>query len=206
MSRKGLSLTARKGFTLIELLVVIAIIGILAALIIVSLSGARSKATDTQLKNNARNIDTALAQYYQDNQSAYPGQFDTQGGCNIASTAFGIATAAPTTCNTGGTGLNAYVSSGSTSQIFVHGTGSNITAAKYITSGGLTPGFYAQAWELKTQSESTALVGNGIYVVTAAAVTPGNSTSIGVTNGPNITGINTFLATNVRAFVTYGPQ
>ena len=62
----------KRAFTLIELLVVIAIIGILASLIIVSLSGARSKATDTQLKNNARNIDTALAQYYQDNNSKYP--------------------------------------------------------------------------------------------------------------------------------------
>ncbi len=69
-----LKMNMKKGFTLIELLVVIAIIGILAALIIVSLSGARQKATDTQYKNNIRNITTALEQYALDQTTpAYPG-------------------------------------------------------------------------------------------------------------------------------------
>lgn len=63
----------KKGFTLIELLVVIAIIGILAALIMVSVAGARQKALDTQLKTNLRSVASALEQYAADQQEpSYP--------------------------------------------------------------------------------------------------------------------------------------
>lgn len=61
----------RKGFTLIELLVVIAIIGILAAMILVAVSGARAKARDSRRKSDLRSIKSALAQYFTDND-AYP--------------------------------------------------------------------------------------------------------------------------------------
>lgn len=61
-----------KGFTLIELLVVIAIIGILAALILASVTGARAKARDAKRKSDLSQIKRALAMYYQDNNEKYP--------------------------------------------------------------------------------------------------------------------------------------
>lgn len=60
-----------KAFTLIELLVVIAIIGILAALILASVTSARAKARDARRKSDLAQIKRALAMYYTDNEK-YP--------------------------------------------------------------------------------------------------------------------------------------
>jgi type II secretion system protein H len=50
----------RKGFTLIELLVVIAIIGLLAAVLSVSLTGSRAKGKDASIKANMDTMRKAL--------------------------------------------------------------------------------------------------------------------------------------------------
>lgn len=61
----------KKGFTLIELLVVISIIGVLTAILMVNLVGARERSRDAQKIQNLNSLKNALRIYYNDNQ-AYP--------------------------------------------------------------------------------------------------------------------------------------
>ncbi len=77
------------SFTLIELLIVVAIIGILAALIIVSLNIVLPKARDARRKADLSEIQKALAEYYINN-GAYPPSASTTGGwcTNISNQTF----------------------------------------------------------------------------------------------------------------------
>ncbi|MBI3115236.1 MAG: type II secretion system protein [Candidatus Kerfeldbacteria bacterium] len=71
----------KKGFTLIELLVVIAIIGVLSAIGLVALTGARGKARDAKRISDLRQYALSYQNYY-DTQN--PNTFDTS-GCAVGS-------------------------------------------------------------------------------------------------------------------------
>lgn len=68
------SLKKNRGFTLIELLVVIAIIGILASIVLVSLSGARNRAKDTRIISEMSQIRSLAELFYNEqNPNTYSG-------------------------------------------------------------------------------------------------------------------------------------
>ncbi len=93
-----MELTKDKGFTLIELLVVIAIIGILAGMVLVSMSGARSKARDARRLSDMRQLVSAQEMYY--------GQYDAYYTSATYPTAIGTYLTATPTDPSGAT--NAY--------------------------------------------------------------------------------------------------
>lgn len=74
----------QRGFTLIELLVVIAIIGVLAAIVLVSLNTARIRARDSRRAADLASI-TAALELYNDRYAGYPNYAGANEATNFTS-------------------------------------------------------------------------------------------------------------------------
>ena len=68
-SRRNDEETTEKGFTLIELLIVIVVLGILAAIVIFSLSGVTSNSAVAACNSDAKTVETAVAAYNAQNST-----------------------------------------------------------------------------------------------------------------------------------------
>lgn len=67
------SAKSKKGFTLLELLIVITIIGIIAAVVMASMSQSKAKGADAGVKNNIVNARSQAEVYFTSNNRSYLG-------------------------------------------------------------------------------------------------------------------------------------
>lgn len=86
----------QKAFTLIELLVVIAIIGILSSIVLTNMNSARQKARDVKRVADIKQLQLALALYFDVNGGKYPRTLTLGGSTELAPTYTPVISTPPT--------------------------------------------------------------------------------------------------------------
>ena len=130
----------KRGFTLIELLVVIAIIGILAAIVLVSLGGARKKAQDARVQGDLSQVRSLAELLYNDAiPMVYDGLCEITGNTlNEAHATYGAQLGAIETdisTQNGGTGVACYASGDDYCVSTVLASGGNICVSSTGQTG-----------------------------------------------------------------------
>ncbi|MDD5748665.1 MAG: prepilin-type N-terminal cleavage/methylation domain-containing protein [Actinomycetota bacterium] len=75
MERKKPSVGS-EGFTIVELMVTLLILGILAGIVVATMSASRSKTQEAACKSNLRNISSAICEYQAAHNGDYPPNLD----------------------------------------------------------------------------------------------------------------------------------
>lgn len=202
-------MTKRKGFTLIELLVVIAIIGILSAVGLIALNGAREKARDSQRKSDVGQIRTGLALYYDTNNN-YPGS-DT--GVANGHTTDATEGTNPTMPTTGGvlTTTVKWVRVDSLGSCVAPGcagaAGADlmydalVAGQKYISrlpqapaSGGAAGSTMQTYWYASCAGAGSSAIGNGAFAIASELERPATTGTMWIVNSTNGTAAETTAA------------